>query len=69
MEDLFGVKYPYSKYDSTFFPRIHRWGGALETPGNITYTETVYFLPLKKIVSSARSLILHKYNFELNIFP
>ena len=52
-ESFFGVKFPFSKYDSLFVPEFNF--GAMENPGCVTFNDS-YIFREKKVASSYTSL-------------
>ncbi|MDY6055382.1 aminopeptidase N [Micrococcus sp.] len=58
--ELFGVAYPWGKYDSVFVPEYNL--GAMENPGLVTFTEA--YIPVSRFTASERenraNVILHE---------
>jgi aminopeptidase N len=59
-EALFGVNYPYSKYDITFVPKMSICFSACEYPGNVIYDETALEDNNSRKVSSTAFVMLHE---------
>lgn len=59
-EETFGVKYPYSKYDITFVPKMSICFSACEYPGNVIYDETALEDNNSRKYSTTAFVMLHE---------